>query len=157
MNVGFKKGAPVLAALRSAHLPAWEAGVRERVWSRSVFGGSRLPDGTGKSLEKEQKQSSVPDVQRGIFVSIKHHTTGRTNVGTDRETLFDACATYRAILRGEPGRYSNDGDIMHCSIVVHPLQKFAPRCIADTLREMTIAHHVGYLQVFIGKEIVRCH
>ena len=91
------------------------------------------------------------------MVSIKHRTTGGTDMSTDRETLFDARAAHRAILRGELCRHSHDRDIMCCSIVIDPLQEFAPGRIANALREATIAHHITYLQVFVGNEIARCH
>src|SRR5215469_1418018 len=60
--------------------------------SRSVFlmrGGSRLPDGTGKSHEKKDGESRVQDIQRGIFVSIQDQSTGRTDVSSDTERLLD--------------------------------------------------------------------
>lgn len=56
-----------------------------------MLGGFRVPHDTGKS-QKRGEQSSVQDVQRGIFVSIQNQTAGRTDMGTDGETLFDACA-----------------------------------------------------------------
>ena len=114
-----------------------------------------MPQGTGTSHQNKDAESSVQDIQRSIFVSIQNESTGRTDVGTDGEALFDPCPTHRTLLRRELGGNGNDRDAMHAPIVVHPLQELPPGGITDGFGETTIAQQVSYLQVFVGKEIVR--
>ncbi len=52
-----------------------------------------MPQGTGKSHQKKDREASVQDIFRSIFVAIQNDSTGWTNVGTDRETLFNLCST----------------------------------------------------------------
>ena len=114
-----------------------------------------MPQGTGKSHQKEYAESSVQNVHGGIFVSVQDESTDRANMGAHRQALLDPCTTGGTILRGELWGDGNDGDLMQVPIVLHPLQEGAPTGIADTLREMTVAHQIADLQVFIGKEIAR--
>ena len=114
-----------------------------------------MPQGTGKSHQNKDAESSMQDIQRRIFVSIQDDSTGRTDVGTDGETLFDPCPTQRTLLRSELRGNGNHWDVMHGCVVLHPLQERAPGGITDRFGEMPIAHHIADLQVFVGKEIVR--
>ena len=46
---------------------------------------------------------------------------------------------------------------MQHTIVVDPSQKATPRSITDALCERAVSDHVGYLEVFIGNQIVRAN
>jgi hypothetical protein len=72
-----------------------------------------VPQGTGKSHENKHAESSVQDIQRSIFVSIQDDSTGRTDVGTDGEALFDPCPTHRTILSAKLWGNGNDWNAMH--------------------------------------------
>jgi hypothetical protein len=78
-----------------------------------------VPQGTGKSHQKQDAESGMQDIHRSMFVSIKDRSTSRTDVGTDRETLFDPCTTAGAILRGELRENGNNRDGMDSCIVLH--------------------------------------
>src|SRR5579885_435405 len=46
---------------------------------------------------------------------------------------------------------------MHLPIIGEPREKAPPGRITDALREVSVSDEVGYLQVFVGNEIARCH
>src|SRR5258707_11288279 len=72
--------------------------------SRSVFrilGGFPVPQGTGKSHQKEYAESSVQNVHGGIFVSVQDESTDRANMGAHLQALLDPCTTGGTIFPGE--------------------------------------------------------
>ena len=102
-----------------------------------------MPQGTGKE-----------DVFSRIVVTVKHHATTMTEMGAHTQRLFHHGAALRAQLTGELRSDSNDRNVMHRSIGVHPADELSPARIMNALRQVMIAHHVPYLQVFVGNQIV---
>ena len=44
---------------------------------------------------------------------------------------------------------------MHQPIGFHPGKECSPSCIVNGLRKVMVSHHVAYLQVFKGNQVVR--
>src|SRR5450432_4381994 len=81
----------------------------------------RVPHGTAKRF--------FQNVQGGILISIQKKSTGRANMGTHAQTLFDARSTRRTILTRIVGSNSNDGNLVNGSIIGEPGREDAPSCI----------------------------
>ena len=89
------------------------------------------------------------DVQGGILISIKNHTTTRANVCANTQRLFDERAALRACLTGELGSHRNDGNVMHCSIGVHPRDELPPASIMNGPGKVGVLDHVADLKVLV--------
>ena len=73
---------------------------------------------------------------------------------SDAERLLHPIATARAILRREARRDGYDGDALQPCVVADPTEEAIPARIVDTLGKVPIRDQMGYLQVFVGNQVV---
>ena len=66
-------------------------------------------------------------------------------MGSDAETLLDACPTNAAILAGESRLNGYYWYLMEYAVVGEPGEKPAPGSIIDTLCQFPVLHQVAYL------------
>lgn len=71
------------------------------------------------------------------------------------EGLLHPFSTARAILRGEARRDGDNGDAMQTPIVADPTEKSIPARIVDAFSKVMVLDEAGYLQVFVGNQVVR--
>jgi len=71
------------------------------------------------------------------------------------ERLAHPLPTARAILTGVLWGNGYHWDAMHGCIVVHPSEELPPGRVVNTFGEGAVLHHVGYLKMFIGNQVVR--
>ncbi len=82
----------------------------------------------------------LQNVERGIVIPIKNHSTAMTDVGAHTQRLFHHRATCAALLTGELRSHGNDRDIMHHAIGIHPGDELPPSGIMNALRQVMVAH-----------------
>src|SRR6266487_2444621 len=107
----------------------------------------RVPHGTAERF--------FQNIERCVLISIQNQSAGGANVGTHTQTFLDTCSTFRAVLGGILCSNRNDGNIVHCSIILQPGHEDAPSCIMDRFGEFPVAHHVPDIQMFKSNQVVR--
>src|SRR5690348_9713931 len=89
------------------------------------------------------------------MIAVKHQSTARTHMSTSRKTLVHPLATARTILGGEVWGDGHDGYVGYRAVVAQTGEELPPRRVTDALCQVVILDEVGYLECFVGNQVVR--
>ena len=121
---------------------------------RRGFSGNAAPIGVRWLLKAMPWPCKLENILSGIDITVCHIATARTDMGSDRQTLWYDLPTLVAFLRGETGVHSDDLMSSTLSLNFKNVEERAPRDVHDALGQRMIVDHVENSQLLNSDHLI---